>query len=62
MQSAGWIDLKTILEEKYHVFDSPYLLGQNGICIGIRKECGIEYLASESKTSVFGNHLNSPNL
>mgnify|MGYP000004794221 FL=1 len=61
VQSAGWIDLKTILEEKYHVFDSPYLLGQNGICIGIRKECGIEYLASESKTSVFGNHLNSPN-
>ncbi len=61
VQSAGWIDLKAILEEKYHVFDSPYLLGQNGICIGIRKECGIEYLASESKTSVFGNHLNSPN-
>lgn len=60
VQSAGWIDLKTILEEKYHVFDSPYLPGQNGICIGIRKECGIEYLESKSKTSAFEKHLNSP--
>ncbi len=60
VRSAGWIDLKTILEEKYHVFDSPYSLGQNGICIGIRKECGIEYLAAKTKTSVFGNDLNSP--
>lgn len=60
VQSAGWIDLKTILEEKYHVFDSPYLPEQNGICIGIRKECGIEYLADKSKTSVFENDLDSP--
>ncbi|MGN0538953.1 MAG: endonuclease/exonuclease/phosphatase family protein [Candidatus Fimenecus sp.] len=60
VQSAGWIDLKTILEKKYHIFDSAYLPKQNGICIGIRKECGIEFLSTKSKNSVFGNDLVLP--
>lgn len=60
VKSVGWIDLKTMLEEKYNIYTSPYLTKQNGVCIGIRKECGIEYLGEVNKTSIFDIHLNLP--
>lgn len=61
VKSVGWSDLKSILEEKYYVYESPYSPGQNGICIGIRRDCGIEYLETRTQTSVFDTNLNSPN-
>lgn len=60
VKTVGWLDLKSILEEKYHVYDSPFFLNQNGICIGLRKECGIEFLSSETKNSIFKSCLNTP--
>lgn len=45
--AAGWSDLKALLAERFKVYASPYQRGQNGICIGIRKNCGITFLSEE---------------
>lgn len=42
VKSVGWLDLKSMLEEKYYMYDSPYFPHQNGICIRIKKGWGIE--------------------
>lgn len=60
VKALGWIDLKLILEENYYVYDSPFFPHQNGICIGVRKECGIEFLGSKARNSVFKSCLNAP--
>lgn len=44
IQSAGWLDLKHILEKYYNVYENDYVPHQNGICIGIKKNVGIEYV------------------
>ena len=61
VKSVGWSDLKSILEEKFDIYESPYSPKSNGICIGIRRDCGIEYLETRTQTSVFDASLNSPN-
>ncbi len=60
VKSVGWLDLKGILEEKYDLFDSPYRPCQNGVCIGIRKGCGIEFLENKMEGSLFCPGINSP--
>lgn len=44
IQSIGWLDLKHILEKYYNVYENDYVPHQNGICIGIKKNSGIEYI------------------
>lgn len=60
VKTLGWLDLKSILEEKFYVYDSPFFLHQNGICIGVRKECGIEFLGTETRNTIFKSALNMP--
>lgn len=45
--TAGWSDLKALLAGSFKVYASPYRRGQNGVCIGIRKNCGITFLSEE---------------
>ncbi|QSX04782.1 hypothetical protein JYG23_08685 [Sedimentibacter sp. zth1] len=49
VKSIGWCDLKNILEKRYFVFESSYYPHQNGICIGVKKECGIELVKMENE-------------
>lgn len=44
---AGWSDLKALLARNFEIYVSPYQRGQNGICIGLRKNCGITFLSEE---------------
>ena len=45
--AAGWFDLKALLASNFEIYVSPYQRGQNGICIGLRKNCGITFLSEE---------------
>ena len=44
--SAGWSDLKSLLEQDYQLFLSPYRPHRNGVCIGIRRERDIQVLSA----------------
>jgi len=42
--TAGWHCFKSIVEVEYELFASPYVSGQNGILIGLRKKVnGLDY-------------------
>lgn len=43
--SAGWSDLKALLERDYQLFFSPYRPYRNGVCIGVRLEADIQVLS-----------------
>lgn len=45
--AAGWSELKTLLANNFEIYVSPYQVGKNGICIGLRKNCGITFLSEE---------------
>lgn len=60
VKALGWLDLKLILEEKYYVYASPFFSHQNGICIGIREECGIEVMGLGSEIRNLSSCLNTP--
>lgn len=45
--AAGWSDLKALLAGNFEIYVSPYQRGKNGICIGLRKNCGITFLSEE---------------
>jgi|LSQX01.3.fsa_nt_gb exonuclease III len=37
VMASGWDYIREVLEKKYHLFTSPYISGQNGVLIAIRK-------------------------
>lgn len=61
--AVGWIELKSILEETYMVYESPYMAHkkENGIVIGIRRNCGFEILDIKTKDIIFNSSQNAPN-
>lgn len=60
VQTTGWLDLKLLLEKEYNIWVSPYVCGNNGICIGIRRNRGIEFWKTKNKDDVFNNCSNAP--
>lgn len=60
VQTTGWLDLKLLLENEYDIWVSPYVCGKNGICIGIRKDRGIEFVETKNEDDVFNNCPNAP--
>lgn len=60
VQTTGWLDLKLLLEKEYNIWVSPYVCGKNGICIGIRKDRGIEFVETKNEDDVFNNCPNAP--
>lgn len=51
--TAGWHCFKSVVEVEYELFTSPYVSGQNGILIGIRKNVyGIDYSSIKIKTDM----------
>lgn len=48
--TTGWSDLKALLADSFEVYASPYRPYQNGICIGLRRNCGITFLSEEERS------------
>lgn len=56
VKTLGFLDLKTILEEKYYVYTTDYKPNQNGILIAIAKKDGISVTTESIK------NLNNENM